>query len=439
MIAHATLTLTCTGALLIGSCMAAQAQQPARGDTIGLAVLHDEALRRDARTVQLELLERQTALRLGNLHAERLPALSVLARGQYQSAVAAIPFTVPGVTPPTPPNDTYDAHLAARQRLYDALPGALRDVERAQLAESQARVRVARYQVRRAVDEAYFTALHLQAQAAEVASAITALEAQLRVATERVAEGAALPSEAALLEAALLRRRQALDELTTGESAAKQVLGALTGRALDRGTALALPDLSDAAAAARSALDGLRARPEYEQFASSRALLDRQERSVSTRRLPRISAFGRAGYGQPGLNPLGDGFDAYWLAGVQVEWLPWTWGSTQREREVLALQQQVVASEEAAFTDAVRRAAVAELAGIDRLERTLDSDDAIISLREQILRETQLRFDERVITASEYVDREADVLDARLARVSHRVELARAHARFLTLTGVEIR
>jgi len=438
MTAHATLTLACTGVLVIGSCMAVQAQQPARVDTLGLAVLHDDALRRDARTVQLELLERQTALRLGNLDAERLPALSVLAQGQYQSAVASIPFTVPGVTPPTPPNDTYDAHLAARQKLYDAMPGALRDVERAQLAASQARVRVARYQVRRSVDEAYFTALQLQAQAAEVAAAITTLEAQLRVATERVAEGAALPSESALLEAALLRRRQALDELETGESAAKQVLGGLTGRALDRG-ALALPDLSDAVAAARGALDGLRARPEYEQYASSRAVLDRQERSVSARRLPRISAYGRAGYGQPGLNPLGSGFDTYWLAGVQVEWLPWTWGSTRREREVLALQQQIVASEEAAFTDALMRAAATELAGIDRLERTLESDDAIIALREQILRETQLRFDERVITASEYVDRETDVLDARLARVAHRVELARAHARFLTLTGVEIR
>lgn len=439
MTAHTMLLVTCTGVLLIGSCMTAQAQQPARADTLGLAVLHADALRRDARTMQLELLERQTALRLRSLDAERLPALSVLAQGQYQSDVASIPFMVPGVTPPTPPNDTWDTHLAARQRLYDALPGARRDVEHAQLAESQARVRVARYQVRRGVDEAYFTALLLQAQAAEVAAAITALEAQLRVAAERVDEGAALPSEAAMLEAALLRRRQALDELATGESAAKRVLGALTGRTIDDGVALALPDLGDDVAAARSSLAGLRARPEYEQYASSREVLDRQQRSVSTRRLPRVSAYGRAGYGQPGLNPLAGGFDTYWLTGVQVEWTPWTWGSTEREREVLALQQQVIATEEAAFTEELLRAAATELAGIDRLERTLESDDAIIALREQILHETQLRFDERVITAAEYVDRETDVLDARLARVAHRVELSRAHARFLTLTGVEIR
>ena len=32
---------------------------------------------------------------------------------------------------------------------------------------------------------------------------------------------------------------------------------------------------------------------------------------------------------------LSDEFDAYWLAGLQVQWAPWTWGRTRREREVL--------------------------------------------------------------------------------------------------------
>ncbi|MGH7464382.1 MAG: TolC family protein [Longimicrobiales bacterium] len=165
----------------------------------------------------------------------------------------------------------------------------------------------------------------------------------------------------------------------------------------------------------------------------------RQQNFVAARNLPRVSAFGRAGYGRPGLNPLASEFDTYWLAGVQVEWRPWTWRSAQREREVLALQQEIVASEEAAFTDAWQRATRTELAVIDRLEPALVSDEAIISLHDEILRETRLRFAEGVITSAEYVDREIDVLEARLARAAHRVELARARARFLTLTGIEIR
>jgi hypothetical protein len=121
-----------------------------------------------------------------------------------------------------------------------------------------------------------------------------------------------------------------------------------------------------------------------------------------------------------------------------VQWAPWTWGTNARDREVLALQQQVVASEEAAFTAAMRRAIDRQLADIDRLTASLATDEAIIALREGIARETQHRYNEAVVTAAEYVDRRNDVLAARLARAGHEVELAQARARFLTTVGAEI-
>ena len=124
---------------------------------------------------------------------------------------------------------------------------------------------------------------------------------------------------------------------------------------------------------------------------------------------------------------------------MQLEWTPWNWGTTAREREVLAIQQQVVATEEAAFAERVRRTTAGDLATIDRLERALASDDTIIALRERILRETRLRFTEGVVTSAEWVDRQTDALAARLARATHRVELAQARARFLTSVGIEVR
>jgi outer membrane protein TolC len=147
---------------------------------------------------------------------------------------------------------------------------------------------------------------------------------------------------------------------------------------------------------------------------------------------------GRAGLGRPGLNPLGDEFGGYWLAGLQLDWSPWDWGRAGRERQALAIQQEIVATEEAAFTQAIRRGAVRDLATVDRLERALEADDAIIALRDGVLRETRLRFGEGVVTSAEFVDRETEALAARLARATHRVELAQARARFLTLVGVEV-
>ena len=419
---------------------ATAAATTAARDTLRLGVLQAEAVSHDPRAKQFELLASQSALRQRSLDAERLPTVGVNAQGQYQSDVVAIPFRLPGgASAPLPPHDSYDAHLAARQLLYDPTRGARRDRDRAQLAESQARVRSSLYALRQDVNDAYFTALLLQAQGEELETAIANLEAQLRVALDRVRLGGALPSESATLEAELLRQRQSLAELGAERDAALVVLGDLTGRTVTDSDALALPDLSAEVARSRATLGEQRARPEYEQFARSREVLERQQQSVAAQDLPTVSAFGRAGYGRPGLNPLGNEFDEYWLAGVRVEWTPWSWGTTGREREELAIQRQIVATEEAAFTETIRRGVASDLAAVDRLDRTLVSDDTIIALREGILRETRLRFGEGVITSAEYVDRETDLLASRLARATHRVELARARARFLTFIGVEVR
>ena len=237
----------------------------------------------------------------------------------------------------------------------------------------------------------------------------------------------------------MLRRRQSVAELIASRRATLEVLADLTGSSLDTAAVLGESDLAAEVSRARAGPSDVRARAEYEQFASTRALLARQEDARSAQDKPRVSAFGRAGYGRPGLNPLNDKFDAYWLSGVQLQWSPWTWGTTDRDRQVLLLQRQIVSAEEQQFTDALRRGTAQDLASIGRLSATLGADDEIVALRESILTETRVRFAEGVVTSAEYVDRQTDVLSARTSRALHRVELAQARARFLTTLGLEVR
>lgn len=426
-------------ALVLFGGSVAGGQAPPR-DTLRLATLHESAIRGDPRGGQLELLSAQSGLRQRNIAAERLPMLSAEAQAQYQSDVPRIPIVLPGgVAPPAPPNDTYDARLAANQRLYDATLGARRALEGAQLAQAQSRLRVSLYQLRQQVNDAFFDVLRVQVQIDELEVAITDLEAQLRVAANRVREGSALPSEANTIRAELLRRRQMRDEGQITRLAALRVLADLTGIPADSGHALELPDMSVELMRARGAVGYQRARPEYEQFARSREALDRQAEARAAQDKPRLSAFGRVGYGRPGLNPLNDTFDTYWLAGVQVQWAPWTWGTARRDREVLALQRQIVSSDEEAFTEQLRRSVTRELAAVDRLEVALAADEEIITLREGIVAETRLRFVEGAVTSAEYVNRQTDVLAARISHALHRVELAQARARLLTTLGIEVR
>ena len=208
MSTRATLCLV-TGVLVaaIPSTAAAQSGEPLR-----LSVLQQEARAADARMRELELLASQTDLRLHNLDAERLPAVSTLAQTQYQSDVATLPLVLPGGQPSlAPPKFTYDVSIRGDEKLYDPSRAARGDLARADLAESQARVRTALFALRQEVNDAFFTAAILQEQIGALTASIGDLEARLRETAARVREGTALAGEAAAVEAALLRQRQQAD------------------------------------------------------------------------------------------------------------------------------------------------------------------------------------------------------------------------------------
>src|SRR5205085_10141727 len=234
--------------------LVARAQAVPRRDTLRLVELQDVAARLDPRQRQLALQRQATALRLRTISADRRPALTGDGVAQYQSVVVTLPFQLPNAAVRGVPHDTYDAHLLAQQRLYDPSLGPRADVERASLATAEARVRTTVYALRNEVNDAFFSAALAEARAGELATVISDLEAQLRVARARVREGTALPSEAATIEAELLRRRQDREDLASTRSASLAVLGALTGHPISPNDTLALPDLAAAVAAARVTL-----------------------------------------------------------------------------------------------------------------------------------------------------------------------------------------
>ena len=413
---------------------------PESGRSFELATLQQAALDTDPRMQQFSLLNTQTDLRLRNIAALRRPAVTVEGQAQYQSDVAHLtpePPVIGGLFRPT--KDTYDGSLRIDQRLFDPTVNARGAVERAQLAESQARVRTTLFTLRQQVNDAFFAAAALQARAGSLAATIADLTARLEESTARVREGTALPADAAAIEATLLQRQQDADDLRASRRAALDRLGTLTGQPLGDGDMLVLPDLGALVTRARQQRDTLRTRPEFDQFARTRDRLSRQQELTLAQERPRLSTYARVGYGQPGLNFISRDFESYALGGVRLQWNAWTWGTGGREREALAIQQQVVAADEAAFARSLTTAIEGDETAIERLQRSLLSDERIVTLREQVERSTQVRLQEGVVTASEYLDRSAELLQARFARAGHEVELAQASAHFLTTLGLEVR
>ncbi len=413
------------------------AQQP---DTLRLGPLQRAAERSDSRAGQGDLLKAQSTLRQQSLRTDQLPSFSLQGQAQHLSDVtsftstAGSPFSVP-----QPYKDQFDASLNIRKKLIDPSAGDRLQVELAQLAEGEARVHAVLWQQRQQVNDAFFAMLRLDAQGASLDAALIDLVGQRRLANERVTNGTALPSEVLLLDAEIAKRRQNRDEIYADRGAMRTMLESLTGQSIAPDAVLEVPDLAADVATVRSILDQDHSRPEFAVFAASDTLIQRRIAAADDLMKPRLSVFARGGYGRPGLNQLSRDFNSYYLAGLQLEWAPWNWGTTHRDQEVQVLQSRILQTEKAAFSEGIRRATIRDLATIDQLLRSLATDDTIIALRERVLNETRLRVGEGVTTSAEFIDRETDLLLSRLDRDAHRVRLVEARARVLTTVGHEVR
>ena len=271
-----------TGIALALALLAAPA--PAQ-DTLRLPALQQAALRQDPRARQAALQAQATELRLRNLRAERLPALTGRAQATHQSEVATIPIALPGgAVPPEPPKDQYEARVEVEQLLYDG--GVLsrrRGAEQAQLAVEQARIAADLQPLRDEVNEAFFTAFLLQERAAEISTLLEDLEARLAMLRAQVRNGAALPGDTAVVMATALKAMEDRTEVLAGRRAALGRLSVLTGIQASERDVLALPQLAGAVEGLRGAAGSAgagaapipTARPEYAVFAGRRERLAR--------------------------------------------------------------------------------------------------------------------------------------------------------------------
>lgn len=416
--------------VLIPATLAAQ-------DSLRLGALHADAARLDPRQRQIALHDAASAVRQRTIRADAKPSFAFDGKAQYQSEVIQL-RSAPGFPAPVLPHDNWEAALVARQSLYDPTISPRRAVERAQAAESQAQVRTTLYTLRQEVNDAFFAAVSLQERMVAVDVAIANLTARLREASRRFEAGAALPGDTATLAATMAQRQQDRLRLSGERAGALARLSVLVGREIPADAPLVVPELRARTENVITAATQLRSRPEYAQFDATRSRLQQQEASASAQLKPRAFTFGRFAYGKPGLDILSQDFHGYWFGGVQVQWAPWNWGSTSREREVLRIQREIVTANEAAFALGVRRSVEQSLASIVRMDSTLVLDDRVVALREIVEREAAAKLREGAITAAEYVDRDMELLTARVARIQHRAELAHARASLLTLLGVDL-
>jgi outer membrane protein TolC len=328
--------------------------------------------------------------------------------------------------------DQYRALLDVNQLIYDggSYAGQRRLQEWNDKAE-QEKIAVELQKLRESINQVFFSALLAAEQKKLVLLVDNDLEAGIRRVEAQVANGTAFRSALAALQAEKLRNGQRAVEWESNRRGLLDVLGLYMGTDIPDEVLLIWPEvggdpLTDSIT--RSELRLLR-------FQDS-ALMQRDD-LVDVRNRPKLSAFGQAGYGRPGLNMLENRFAPFFLGGVRVNWTLTSLYTSKRDREILGVQRQVLSVQEDQFLLQTRARLKQQGAEVQKWESLLETDAEIIVLKDQVRDATKAQLDQGVATASDYIREVNAAGQARLQELLHRLQWIQATIQYRTIAGQE--
>ena len=381
-------------------------------------------------TGEKPLIDKQTRLKIKNLKAKWYPNLDLNAQATYQSDIVEIDADLPFETDfPSPSKDQYKVTMDINQRIFDG--GVVKYSERMERKGEQVEnqsLEVDLYQVKDQVVEVYFGIMLLQKQKMILQSAMKELETRLKSVEAAVENGTLLPSDLKNLQAERLNIEQNLDDLNSQVKASYGVLNELTGLQTDTSSILVLPEISIQEKENYQ-------RPENELFQMQKEQLDTRENLLQAQKMPKVFAFGQLGYGKPGLNMLNDEFDTFYIVGARLSWNIWDWNQNKRERQVTRLQKDRVDVRENTFNNKLDIQLEQIEADIDKYQETLERDQKIIGLREDIIRSSRSKLENGVITSADYITDLNWLTRAKIMQQRHKIELLKARLNYLFTIG----
>ena len=153
---------------------------------------------------------------------------------------------------------------------------------------------------------------------------------------------------------------------------------------------------------------------------------------------PKLAAFATTGLGYPDpLNFFDDKISPYFIGGVQFQWKFWDWKQAEREREVLAVQTQLIENQKQTFTQMLQHQDGKFREDVAKLQNQIRRDEEIAKLQGEILKQLSSQLENGVATATDYLLQSDAELQARLAMGAHRVQLAQVEAAWRTFYGID--
>nr|WP_314867108.1 TolC family protein [uncultured Prevotella sp.] len=332
-----------------------------------------------------DLIAKTTDLTVKNIQKGWLPQVTTAAQATYQSAVAEWPdhlqsmFQQVGLKMKGLRKDQYKLSIDVQQPIYDG--GAISGQRK--IASQEGKVQEAEnevnlYQVRRRVNELYFSLLLLDEQIKLNDDVKALLQSSEQKLSAMVKGGTAATSDYENVRAERLGAEQANESL----KAQKQMLSRMLSLFCDiEITHLQKPQALDAVVSTNT-------RPEIRLFDNQLRLSEAQEKALDARLKPHLGLFAQGYYGYPGLNMFEDMMQHKWslngLVGVKLSWNIGALYTHKNDKARLRLQREQIenAREVFLFNNSIDE--IQQKENINRYHKMMQNDDEIIDLRTHI-------------------------------------------------------
>ena len=376
---------------------------------------------------QTELLQQKSNYEIEALQKGKLPKIDANALATYQSDVTGLPIAMPNVTPLN--KDQYRATLDVNQLLYN---GGMIDTNAklkvAQTKTQQQQVEVNLYQIKTKINQLYFAVLVLQERKAILISKQEQLNLKIKEVKSGVKFGALLPSSEKVLEAENLKIKQQLTEIQFDKKRMTANLATLISAPLDENTTLEKPSIS-------SDFTKDNSRPELKLFDLQNQQIEISKEVISKNNLPKVNAFGQAGYGNPGLNMLDNSFQTFYMVGLKANWNVFDWNKSKTEKQALSISKEIVTTEKETFL-LNNNLQLQEMENeINKTEAIIATDGEIIALREAVVQSSDAQLRNGVITSSEYLVELTNLFEAKINQKVHEIQLALAKVNYQITKG----
>ncbi len=376
---------------------------------------------------QTELLQQKSIFEMDALNKGKLPKIDLNAQGTYQSAVTGLPIPLPNVTPIN--KDQYRATLDLNQLIYNGgMIDANVKLKEAQTKTQKQQVEVSLYQIKTKINQLFFSVLLLQERKAILISKQDQLVSKINEVKTGVKFGAILPASEKVLEAENLKIKQQLVEIQFDKKRLLENLSSITFSTIDENTNLVQPMISNDFSNDIN-------RPELKLYDLQSKQIDVSKEIISKNNLPKINAFGQAGYGNPGLNMLDNSFQTFYMVGLKANWNVFDWNKSKIEQDALTVSADIVATEKETFL-LNNTLQLQEMENeIHKIEAIINTDSEIISLREAVVKSSDSQLKNGVITSSEFLVEFTNLYEAKTNQKLHKIQLDLAKANYKVSKG----